>query len=93
MFSHKNEIANSTEMLRVKVFSPSKVYFEDSAISVSAVNDTGEFDVLPSHHNFITLLNPCNIVISLPNNKKKIIEINNGVMHVKMDIMTVFLDI
>lgn len=93
MFLHNKEAPISTAAMHVKVFSPAKVYFDDAAVSVSAVNDTGEFDVLPSHHNFITLLNPCNIVITLPNNEKEIIEINNGVMHVKTDIMTVFLDI
>ena len=42
--------------LHVKVYSPFQTYFDDSAKSLSAVNQTGPFDVLPEHHKFICLL-------------------------------------
>lgn len=84
---------SSTTTVSVKIFSPSEVYFDGPAVSVSAVNDTGAFDILPSHHNFITLLNPCDVDICMQNNEHTKIKIKNGVMHVKMNVITIFLDI
>jgi len=76
----------------IKVYSPFKVYFDDEAYSISAINDTGPFDILPHHHNFITLLIPCELVISHLRGIQKI-RISRGVMHVKADKVTVFLDV
>ena len=94
MFSQNQDSPESdTNTIHVKIFSPAEVYFDGLAASISAVNDTGAFDILPSHHNFITLLNPCDIDISLQNKEHIKIKIKNGVMHVKLNIITVFLDI
>lgn len=93
MFSHDQDPLESDTIIQVKIFSPAEVYFDGPAVSVSAVNDTGAFDILPSHHNFITLLNPCDIDINMQNNEHKKIAIKNGVMHVKMNVVTVFLDV
>jgi F0F1-type ATP synthase epsilon subunit len=81
--------------IHVKVHSPFKVYFDDDAFSVSAENDTGPFDILPRHHSFITLLNPCEIAIHAANERqdKYRIRIDRGVMHVKADAVIVFLDV
>lgn len=92
-----NKSANSEFALmtvRVKVYSPQHVYFDELATSVSAVNATGPFDVLPGHHNFITLLDPCDLDIRRPGKKEtQQIKISGGFMHVKADAVTVFLDI
>ena len=40
----------------LKVYSPFHVYYNEEAFSLSAENATGPFDVLPHHHNFISLL-------------------------------------
>lgn len=80
-------------ILHLKIFSPAEVRFDGPALSVSAVNDTGAFDILPNHHNFITLLNPCDIDIVTQSNEHTKIKIKNGVMHVKMNVITIFLDI
>ena len=79
-------------MIHVKVYSPYQSYFEDNAYSISGLNNTGPFDVLPRHHNFITLLNPCILEIKIPNATKRI-RISKGVMHVKADRVIVFLDV
>jgi len=78
--------------LHVKVYSPFKVYFDSEAKSLSAENDTGPFDVLPKHHNFLTLLKACTIVIRTDTAKQEI-RISRGVMHVRKDQVTVFLDV
>jgi F0F1-type ATP synthase epsilon subunit len=79
--------------VHVKLYSPFKVYFDDEAKSVSAENATGPFDVLPQHHRFITLLNPCEITIRPVSGEDKRIRINRGVMHVRQNSITVFLDV
>jgi hypothetical protein len=78
----------------VKVYSPRKVFFDEQAESLSAVNATGPFDILPLHHNFITLLSPCELIIRrLEGKAEQHIRIAGGLMHVKADKITVFLDI
>ena len=77
---------------QVKIYSPYMVYFDDKAYSVSAINGTGPFDVLPGHKNFLTLLKPCEIKVESPLESKKL-KIDRGVMHVRRDKVTVFLDV
>ena len=81
--------------MRIKVHSPFKVYFDEEGYSISAVNATGPFDVLPHHHNFLTLLSACELDIHpvLGKEKSSKIRISGGLMHVKADRVTVFLDI
>ncbi len=79
--------------LHVKVASPFQTYFDEPAYSISAVNDTGPFDILPGHHNFITLLIPCEIKIRTTSDEDMKIRISGGMMHVKADMANVFLDV
>lgn len=76
----------------VKIYAPFKVYFDGQAESVTAVNDTGTFDILPKHHNFMTLLNTGNVIVRSERGEEKI-GITRGVMHVKADQVVVFLDV
>lgn len=80
--------------MRIKVYSPFRTYFEDDGYSISGVNATGPFDILPRHHNFMTLLTACELSIRTlgPPGIQKI-RISGGLMHVKSDKVTVFLDI
>jgi F0F1-type ATP synthase epsilon subunit len=80
-------------IMAIKVFSPFKTYFDESGYSVSAQNNTGPFDILPRHHNFITLLNPGDLVIRPINREEQRFRISGGMMHVKADQVAVFLDI
>lgn len=79
--------------MRAKVYSPFRDYYDGPAFSVSAVNDTGPFDVLPKHHNFISLLSPCELMIRTVNSGDQKIIISGGIMHVKADQVIVFLDV
>jgi F0F1-type ATP synthase epsilon subunit len=84
--------SSGKEMIHIKVFSPYKTYYNFIGYSISGVNDTGPFDILPRHHNFITLLNPCVLDIRVQSGSKRI-RISKGVMHVKADKVVVFLDV
>lgn len=92
MADDKTDKNESSQSLHVKVASPFRIYFDEPALSISGVNKTGPFDVLPGHHNFITLLDACVLNIRTTNDERKI-RINGGVMHVKADMANVFLDV
>jgi hypothetical protein len=79
--------------MNVKVYSPSRVYYSGLAFSVTATNDTGEFDILPKHHPFISLLNACDVIVRTPSEGNRTISISGGMVHVKADQIIVFLDI
>ena len=78
--------------ITVKVYAPFKVYFEGDAYSVSAVNATGPFDVLPHHHNFLCMLVPSMLRIQTPSGEKEI-KIHRALLHVEKENLTVFVDV
>lgn len=79
----------------LKVYAPFKVYYEGVVASISAENGTGPFDILANHHNFLTLLSPCELIIrdtpDAPKPEK--IKITRGIMQVKSNDVVVFLDV
>lgn len=83
---------NGTLSMDVKIHSPFKNYYEGEAFSISGENETGAFDILPTHHNFITLLTPSELTIRSPRGDQRI-QISGGIMHVKADKVIVFLDV
>jgi F-type H+-transporting ATPase subunit epsilon len=83
----------SDQVMAVKVFSPREVYYDGPAISLSAENDTGKFDILPLHHSFISLLKAGNVTIGLHDDKQKVLAIEKGLLRVKDNKVTVFLDV
>jgi F0F1-type ATP synthase epsilon subunit len=82
----------STSM-RVKIYAPFKVYFDADAVSMTAVNRVGPFDILPQHHNFISLLEPSEVIVRQEGKDDFKMRINQGLMHVKADQVRVFLDV
>lgn len=81
------------QSMAVKVYAPFKVYFDGPALSVSAVNDTGPFDILPRHKNFMCLLKPGELRVRSAGKDDFTMPVNQAVMHVKADKVTVFLDV
>jgi F0F1-type ATP synthase epsilon subunit len=79
--------------MHIKVYSPFQTYISEPAHSVTAVNATGTFDVLPHHHNFMTLLQGGELVVNTLAQGIVKIRISGGLMHVKADEVTVFLDV
>lgn len=78
--------------MNVKVYAPFRIYFEGEAESLTAVNETGPFDILPKHHNFLCMLVPCDLVIKTPFDKQTV-KISRALMHVKAEQVTVFVDV
>ena len=79
--------------IQVKVYAPFKIYFDGPAVSVSAVNATGPFDILPRHKNFISLLKPGPLVVRRLKQASFEMHIDRGVIHVRADKVSVFLDV
>jgi F0F1-type ATP synthase epsilon subunit len=79
--------------MNVKIYAPFKTYFNGKALSLTAVNQTGPFDILPQHKNFMSLLLPCDIIVRIPEKPPFTLKVNRAVMHVKSDQTTVFLDV
>jgi F0F1-type ATP synthase epsilon subunit len=83
---------NSKPTIAVKVYAPFKVYFEGNALSVSAINASGPFDVLPMHHNFLCMLVPCTLTIQTSDGVQTV-KVNRALMHVKANRVVVFMDV
>lgn len=79
--------------MEVHVYSPFRDYFDGLAFSLTAENRTGPFDILPRHHNFISLLSPCELVVRTVKDGEQRIKIGGGLLHVKADKVIVFLDV
>lgn len=78
--------------IAIKVYAPFKVYYEGDGFSISAINETGPFDILPRHHNFLCMLVPCTLVIQTPAGRQEV-KISRALMHVKSDRVIVFVDV
>jgi F0F1-type ATP synthase epsilon subunit len=80
--------------MSVKVYAPFQVYFEGEAYSVSAVNATGPFDILPKHHNFLCMLVPSEVVIrAVEKDVVKTIKVHRALMQVTADHVVIFMDV
>ena len=88
----EQQSAKDNKVMHVKVYAPFKVYYDGDAESISAENDTGPFDILATHHNFITLLSAGDIIVRNGEKEEKV-SITRGIMHVKKDEIVVFLDV
>jgi len=80
------------DQIYVKIYAPFKEYYDGVAKSITATNDTGKFDILAQHHNFITIINEGEIVVKDDQGDHSI---KNGkaIMHVKGNQIVVFLDV
>ena len=83
----------ASKTMKIKVYSPFKTYFNGPANSLSAVNNTGPFDILAGHKNFMSLLQSCTITVTQDSGPNLNLPISRGVMHVRTNQVTVFLDV
>ena len=59
----------ATPTLHVRIISPQQLILDTEAQSVSSKNVQGNFDILPQHANFITLVENSPIVVRLAGQK------------------------
>ncbi len=75
---------------QVTIMTREEILYSGLAENVTSINDTGEFDVLKLHANFISLIKDM-IVIRQTDGKVKEFAVNFGVMHVKDNVIDVFM--
>jgi len=80
------------DKLEVNIQGREGVLFEGPAIRVSSVNATGDFDILPRHANFISLIND-HIEVKPVEGDVRTFPVDNGVLRVLGDRVEVYLGI
>lgn len=78
--------------LTIKVLSPTQTYYNGTAVSVSAINRVGPFDILAGHANFFSLLTKCDVVIN-SGFQTFSFPITKGILKVTNNAATLFVDI
>lgn len=77
---------------QVKVFSPYQTFYQGSALSLSANNTTGPFDVLYNHGNFFTMISPGIVKVNTGYDMVEI-EVARGIMRVADNRVTLFANV
>lgn len=89
--SPRTDKAPSEGKIMVDIRNRKEQFFQGEASTVSSVNETGEFDVLNKHANFVTLIRGYVIVDKGLATEKKF-DIDSGVLAAKTDSVDVYLD-
>jgi len=82
----------TVKRFKIKIFSPYQVYYQGEAVSLSAQNRTGPFDVLPGHINFFSLLTGGVVVLNTGFQRLEF-QIARGILRVNHDNLTLFADV
>ena len=82
---------NQDRLLTVQARAPFELYYKGSAISVSATNKVGKFDILPGHADFFSVINPGDVTIETEDEDINI-SVDAGIVCVKDDEVLLFLN-
>lgn len=80
------------QTLSVIARAPFHVYFEGTALAVTATNQIGQFDILPGHADFFSMLTPGSVFIETAT-EPVTFSIHNGIVTVRDDKVMMFLNI
>lgn len=79
--------------LKVIARAPFTVYYEGPAEAVSATNKVGDFDILPGHADFFSMLDPCEVVVTVTAEKDPIsFSISGGIITVRDNEVLLFVN-
>ena len=78
-----------TKLLSIIARSPFHIYYEGPATSVSAANRVGNFDILPGHADFFSVLEPGEVIIETDSEPISF-DITNGIVAVRDDEVMLF---
>lgn len=70
------------EAMHVIARSPFELYYDGQAYVLSAANRVGQFDILPGHADFFSMLEPGEIIIDTKD-KPITLTISNGILTVR----------
>ena len=77
--------------IQVIARAPFHVYYEGPALSLSAKNKVGPFDILPGHADFFSMLSPCDVTISTIESEISF-PIYSGMITVRSDQVMLFVN-
>jgi F0F1-type ATP synthase epsilon subunit len=80
------------EQLSIIARAPFEVYYEGPADSLSATNRIGDFDILPGHADFFSVLEPGEIIIETGKEPVKFYA-SNGMVTVRNNEVMLFANI
>lgn len=80
---------SDSKLLSVIARAPFHIYYEGPASSVSASNKVGDFDVLPGHADFFSVLEPCEVIIETGSEPISF-SLSNGIIAVRDDEVMLF---
>lgn len=83
--------ANTSVQLNVIARSPFEVHYEGAADAVTATNKVGEFDILPGHADFFSMLTPCDVIIRT-SGEPIVVPITNGIITVRDNEALLFIN-
>ncbi|MBP7927958.1 hypothetical protein KAZ57_02320 [Patescibacteria group bacterium] len=85
-------MSDTSKSLNISVKDRKKVYFEGNASSVTSINIKGEFDILPMHADFITLVKKY-VVVDRGLATQQQFDIDNGVLAVLANKVYVYVGV
>ncbi len=71
----------SDNQLALTIASRESILFKGAVVSVTSINETGRFDILTSHENFITLIKKM-VEVVLPDGSKQAFSLDGGLLKV-----------
>jgi F0F1-type ATP synthase epsilon subunit len=81
-------------ILTVIARAPFHVYYEGEALTVSATNSVGPFDILPGHADFFSILDAGDVsIVTDPDQEPMTFDITNGIVAVRNDEVLLFVNI
>jgi F0F1-type ATP synthase epsilon subunit len=78
--------------LHVQILSPTQTYYDGMALSVSATNKVGPFDILADHANFFSLLDSGTVTVINETQTLKF-PVSKGLVRVHNNVILLFVDI
>ena len=78
--------------LSVIIITPEETVYDGPALSISTHNEEGALSIIPSHTNFISIVEK-NIIVTKPDNQVQKIEIQQGVLFCRSDKIEIYIGI
>jgi F0F1-type ATP synthase epsilon subunit len=82
---------STVSQLAVIARAPFHIYYEGAASVVTATNSVGQFDILPGHADFFSVLIPCEVTIETDQDVINF-NVNNGIVAVRDGEVTLFVN-
>jgi F0F1-type ATP synthase epsilon subunit len=84
--------SDGSKDLSVIARGPFNIFYEGPASSISASNRVGDFDILPGHADFFSILEPGEVIIETAKEPVSF-DIDNGIVAVRDDEVMLFVNI